>query len=423
MAGVYRPRHPERTVLYQVLFHYFDRFLTEYESRFEKPYGFFRPIIKEVVERYLDCGNPRCGFARIRCPDCHTEHLLMFSCRTRGFCPSCHAKRLEEWGEWVRETLLFDVPHRQVVFTIPRMLRIFFKYNRKLLGELCLCALRTLIRYFELVAGRDVMPGVIAAIQTFGTRINFHPHLHFLVTEGGVDKAGLFHKVPRINDSRLAELFAHEVLGFLIHKELLSPEWAQRLLSWRHTGFNVHSRVRAKTKTEAERVGKYMIRPLLSLERLSLDEPEGRVCYRYGKEAKEVERMDYLEFIARITSHIPDKGQVTVRYYGLYANAHRGKVKKWSQVPLALGMIEEELRPIPSKGWAEMIRKVYEVDPMLCPHCGATMKVIAFLTDYKVVDRIINHLKLTFVAERPPPPHIAYQEHLMAAESPAECFS
>jgi len=57
-----------------------------------------------------------------------------------------------------------------------------------------------------------------------------------------------------------------------------------------------------------------MIRPLLSLERLSLDEKEGQVCYRYGKQDKEVERMDYLEFIARVTSHIPDKGQVTVRY-------------------------------------------------------------------------------------------------------------
>jgi len=70
-----------------------------------------------------------------------------------------------------------------------------------------------------------------------------------------------------------------------------------------------------------------------------------------------------------------------------------------------------------------MIRKVYEVDPMVCPQCGATMKVIAFLTDYGVVDRIINHLRLTFVAERPPPPHIAYQEHLMAAEAPADYFS
>jgi ribosomal protein S27E len=77
------------------------------KSRFEKQHGFLRPIIKEVVERYLDCGNPRCGFARIRCPDCQAERLLMFSCRTRGFCPSCHAKRLEE-----------------------------FKYKRRLLGDL-----------------------------------------------------------------------------------------------------------------------------------------------------------------------------------------------------------------------------------------------------------------------------------------------
>jgi hypothetical protein len=157
---------------------------------------------------------------------------------------------------------------------------------------------------------------VIAAIQTFGDRINVHPHLHFLVTEGGVDKAGLFHKIPRIDDSRLAELFAREVLGFLVHKELLSPGWAERLLSWRHTGFNVHSRVRARTKREAERVGKYLVRPLLSLERLSLDEREGRVAYR-----------------------------------------------------------------------------------------------------------IIDHLKLTFVADKPPPPQIAYQEVLLAAEQSAEYFS
>jgi len=49
MAGMYRPRHPEGTVLYRVLFHYFDRFLAEYEGRFEKEHGFFRPVIKEVT--------------------------------------------------------------------------------------------------------------------------------------------------------------------------------------------------------------------------------------------------------------------------------------------------------------------------------------------------------------------------------------
>jgi len=70
------------------------------------------------------------------------------------------------------------------------MLRIFFKYNRRLRGELCGCALRSLTSYFAAVTGRELRPGVIAAVQTFGTRINFHPHLHFLVTEGGVDQTG-----------------------------------------------------------------------------------------------------------------------------------------------------------------------------------------------------------------------------------------
>jgi hypothetical protein len=121
MAGFYRPRHPGRTVLYRVLFHHFDRFLTEYESRFEREYGFFRRMVKEVVE----------------------------------------------------------------------MLRVFFKFDRRLLGDLCRCALRSLTRYVEVVTRSALTPGVIAAIQTFGDRINLHVHLHFLVTEGSVDEAAV----------------------------------------------------------------------------------------------------------------------------------------------------------------------------------------------------------------------------------------
>ena len=88
------------------------------------------------------------------------------------------------------------------------------------------------------------------------------------MTKGGVDTAGVFYKIPRMDDSRLAEVFAREALSFLVSRELLSPEWAERLFSGRHTGFNVHSLVRTKAKPEAERVGKYIIRPLLALERL-----------------------------------------------------------------------------------------------------------------------------------------------------------
>ena len=423
MAGIYRQRHPEKTVLYRVLFHHFERFLAEYEERFEREYGFLRPIIKEVVERYLDCGNPRCGFARIRCPDCGEERLLYFSCHSRGFCPSCHAKRLEEWGEWMREELLLDVPHRQVVFVIPKMLRIFFKYKRRLLGKLCGAGVQALLKYLQATTGTELRPGIVASIQTFGLKINFHSHLHFLVTEGGEDSEGRFHHLASFQDSLLAEFFSREVFALLLREGLISEAVKEKIASWRHSGFSVHSKVRAETRQEAERVGKYMIRPLLSLERLSFDEREGKVCYKYGEGAEEVERMDYLEFIARVTSHIPNKGQVTVRYLGLYANAHRGKVRKREAGEYKLMLSEQECPRIPRRGWAEMIRKVYEVNPLTCPQCQGEMRIIAFLTDYGVVDRIINHLKLTFVADKPPPPQVAYQEFLMAAETATEYFS
>lgn len=132
--------------------------------------------------------------------------------------------------------------------------------------------------------------------------------------------------------------------------------------------------------------------------------------------------MDYTEFIARITSHIPDKGQVMIRYYGLYSNAHRGKMRKTRKAANPSLIIEQEEPFVPSKGWAEIIRKVYEVDPLLCPSCGDQMKIISFLEDHKVIDKIIDHLKLTFISERPPPPHDVQHELLMAAEESGEYF-
>jgi len=69
-------------------------------------------------------------------------------------------------------------------------------------------------------------------------------------------------------------------------------------------------------------------------------------------------------FIARETSPIPDKGQVAVRCYGLYATAYRGKVRKAGLEAFPLRIVEEELRRFPSKGRPAMIRKVYEVNPI-----------------------------------------------------------
>ena len=109
-----------------------------------------------------------------------------------------------------------------------------------------------------------------------------------------------------------------------------------------------------------------------------------------------------------------------VRYYGLYSNAHRGKIRKATSVLSHSPIIEDEPGYVPSKGWAEMIRKVYEVDPLICPTCGGQMRIVSFIEEPKVIDKIIAHLKLTFEAERPPPPHNVQHELLMGAEERTE---
>jgi hypothetical protein len=244
-----------------------------------------------------------------------------------------------------------------------------------------------------------------------------------VVTEGGTAPDGAFHRIFRFPDEVIQEIFTHEVFSLLLREKLIGLPLVEKILGWRHTGFNVHSQVRAQTKSEAERVGKYMIRPLLSLKRLFFDETEGKIRYQHSRRGSQEESMDYLEFIARVTSHIPDKGQVMIRYYGLYSNAHRGKMRKAGACPSQHPPVIEDDSPyVPSKGWSEMIRKVYELDPLLCPSCGRQMKIISFIEDPQVIDKIIRHLKLSFQAERPPPPHHVQKEILMAAEESGEYF-
>jgi len=122
----------------------------------------------------------------------------------------------------MREELILRTPHRQVVFTIPKMLRIFFKYNRSLLSSLCRCGKEALEKYFKATTCKEITPGIIAVIQSFGSRINFHPHLHFLVTEGGADKQGRFHKVSSFNDSLLCRFYTREVFLLLLGRQLIN---------------------------------------------------------------------------------------------------------------------------------------------------------------------------------------------------------
>ncbi len=171
---IYRRRRPERSVLYRALAHHFERFEQVYEERFEPAFGFLRKVVRESVFRFLDCGILERGFARLYCRECRRSIAVAFSCRQRCVCPSCHQKRELVWADFATEELLEEVPHRQVVFTIPKRLRIYFRYDRKLLGELAGCAWRA-TRLYLLAAfdSDDIKPGAVGFLPR--TRLSRAP--------------------------------------------------------------------------------------------------------------------------------------------------------------------------------------------------------------------------------------------------------
>lgn len=109
--AIYRPREPQATPLYRLLETRYETVKGEWEERFESRYGFWRGCVDGAVARYLDCGILENGFARVRCAECCKDMLVAFSCKGRGLCPSCAAKRAAETAARLREDVLEAVGH------------------------------------------------------------------------------------------------------------------------------------------------------------------------------------------------------------------------------------------------------------------------------------------------------------------------
>ena len=109
----YAPRSPRKSQYYRCIEAHFEELEGVWEERYQNKYGFWRPHVIDVIYKYLDCGDLHFGFARVKCDDCNEEYLLPFSCKRRYFCPSCHQKRVVEFGETLYEEVLKQVPHRQ----------------------------------------------------------------------------------------------------------------------------------------------------------------------------------------------------------------------------------------------------------------------------------------------------------------------
>lgn len=162
VKSTYERRNPTESHYYRCIEANFEELERAWDDRYKRRYGYWRPYIMDVIYRYLDCGDLHFGSARVRCKDCGHEYLLAYSCKRRHFCPSCHQKRVVEFGEWLCAEVLKYVPHRQWVFSIPKRLRIYYMFDRRLLAGLSRCVWKVLSLYLtEATPLEDAKAGAV----------------------------------------------------------------------------------------------------------------------------------------------------------------------------------------------------------------------------------------------------------------------
>ena len=397
--------------------------------------GPLRPDTITHVEDFLRCGDLAAGFTRFLCPGCGHQHLLAFTCKSRHFCPACHQRRTLQTGAWIATSVCQPVPHRQFVFTIPKMLRSIFRKRRHLLNLLFQIATDTLRDAFRtrlnLPHGRIA---AAAAVHTFGDYLLFHPHIHILAADGLFDKEGRFHCMPAADLGPMTELFRHRFIQVLRDGKHLSTRKAADLLSWKHSGFHIDSGgenpIAPHDADGRKRLAEYLLRAPFSLQKITWNPDTKTVIYRSRRSwhtKRNFEVFKATDFLAAAIEHIPPKGQQTIRYYGLYSNKSRGIARPVATIVPAppepsspdlkspISDLESEvlLIPAPPKAtaramrplWRDLILSVWGADPLKCPHCKGTMKRMETIVHLGEVEFFLRLLGLwQGLISLPPPP-------------------
>ncbi len=181
----YTRRTPEQTLLHRVVREQLETFLARAAARGQPSPRF----IEQELRAYLRCGILAHGFLRLRCDDCGHDRLVAFSCKRRGFCPSCGGRRMADTAAHLVDRVLPEVPIRQWVLTLPYPLRYRCAYDARLASAVLRAFLRALFaelrrRARRQWAARPDQCGAVTFIQRFGSAMNLNLHFHTLALDG-----------------------------------------------------------------------------------------------------------------------------------------------------------------------------------------------------------------------------------------------
>lgn len=298
------------------------------------------------------CFQPELGFHVLVCPEGHVNSTQYHACRHRS-CPRCANAPRQKWLASQLGRLL-PCAHFHVVFTLPHVFVGLWQYNRTVMAQMLFdCARTSLLDLCADPRHLGAMPGLLMALHTWGRDLSHHPHVHCLVSAGGLDSAGQW-RACRPNFllplEPLRQLFRGRLLSALqlalAHNRLHLPPSQDRAhwqsvikQQWRcHWNIQIN-----KPYAHGRGVALYLARyvkggPLGSDRRLHLTDNAVAFAYLDHRDAKRKNlTLEPAQFIARVLWHAPPKGQHTVRHVGLYATArsrqHQQALKHLAPAP------------------------------------------------------------------------------------------
>jgi hypothetical protein len=318
--------------------------------------------------------------------------LVMFAPRVSTNCaspflasPASVLLGVDNWVAHITQDLL-EVPHLHLTLTIDDALRPFFQADPLLLKDLLKVASQAVQ---ELLADLypDVRVGLIYTLHTFGRDLGYKPHVHLVMTTGGL-KGDAWTDIEGIPGNRLAAKWRY-LLCKRLRQVRPHDEALQRVIDQTyqdHRGFQVHTDSFYPKGLEAARyIGRYLGHPPLATSHLTAYD-DHQVTYWYVDTATDQRitvTCSALDFISRLIQHLPPKGLQVVRYAGLYARCIKRRCAHIAQAALealraqlplfALKPLEQFFQ---SKTWRERIKASFGYDPLQCPRCDQTLELV-----------------------------------------------
>jgi len=343
--------------------------------------------IREAAHRLMACRTSALGGHVQGCPDGHFKRHWYNSCKHR-MCPLCAFTQIERWLAKQKARLL-NTAHFHVVFTISDELHELWRLNRKVMANLLFkSATETLVELLQDPKFLGAKVGIIASLHTWSRKLTLHPHLHCLVTAGGLRNGewvcssetfllpfAIVRKVFR--GKYLYYLRQAFFRGDLVLPDGMQPQQFLNLLNKLGRRKKWHVKL-METYSYGQGVLIYLARYLrggpISNKRI-YSVKDGNVTFNYGRKKVRLMSLPIQTFIGRYLQHVPLANTIMVRSYGLYHHSAKQDLERCREI---LGQPPIEAPEFPD--WQTLWQDRSEERPDRCPVCGKRLISLEIIT-------------------------------------------